>query len=213
MSVTLYQTEQNLRAFLDTEDLVPAEMMAEFSAELVAANDAAVSKRDGVIRFIRHCESQIEMARAEEKRIADWRKSLEGGLERFEGYVARVIETNVPEPNKGPRKLVGRVGEIRLVKKPGAVVITDEAAIPDAFKRITVSIPLEQWERMRTAVVRALAYLAERDGAVSGAGLVGIFEVPGKFDVPLAPIKKAIEAGEDVPGADLTVNQFRLEVK
>src|SRR6187402_3527931 len=82
-SLSLYHIEEELKAYLDSEALVPEEQLAEFQAEFLAKSAAAVRKRGDCIRAISHIEAQIAGARAEENRIAAWRGSLESGLARF----------------------------------------------------------------------------------------------------------------------------------
>jgi hypothetical protein len=203
---SLYHAEERLTELLDTEGLVPSERLAEFAAELTEARETAIARRDAVIHFIRHVEGQIEFARAEEKRISAWRKATEEKLARFQEYVARIIEANVPQPKKGVRKLEAHVGELRLEKLPDSVEITDPTVIPAEHARVTVQMPEWVWG----VVVDWISNQESRQG-VRDAVLTA--HVNAKRDYPLRPIKEALQRGEDVPGADLKINQYRLVVK
>lgn len=205
--LSLYHAEERLTELLDTEGLVPEDRLAEFARELTAAENTAIARRDAVIQFIRHIEGQIEFARAEEKRLAEWRKSNEAKLEAFKGYVARVIEANVPMPKKGVRKLEGHCGELRLAKLPDSCEIKDSGQIPLQYKRVTVQMRANDWTRVAMLAVNHEATEQDfRDAVISA-------DVNARIDYPLTPIKEALNRGEDVPGADLKINQYKLEVK
>ncbi len=191
-SVTLYGAEENLAAFLETEEGgVPEEMREEFALALAGANEVAIDKRDGCIRFVRHVESQIDFAKAEKARINDWQKSLEGGLERFRAYLANVVSIHGKQP-KGVAKLAGRTGMLTLRKTPDTAQIVDEAAIPVKYKTVTVTMSAEQWAR--------IASLAPWD-------------VQSSVSIVKKPILDALKAGEDVPGAELVFGHDTLVVK
>lgn len=192
-SLTLYQAEEQLQALLDTEEMVPEEQRAEFAAELLAAGETALAKRDRTIQFLRHVQEQIAFAKAEEKRLAEWRKSLERGLERTEAYILAVVE-QLPPPKRGPKRLEGRVGALVAAGSPPSVRIDDDAVLPADLCRVEVTIPqvtADQW--------------------------AALFQEYPQAQVAVKPdkvaIKKAIEAKREVPGADLLVGKTHLEVR
>jgi hypothetical protein len=92
-------------------------------------------KRGNVIRAIRRTEHQIDLARSEEKRLAEWRKSLESGLSRFQDYIVRCLEIG------GQKKAEADNGSLSIQANPESVEITDLEAIPDEFKTVTVKMP------------------------------------------------------------------------
>lgn len=192
-SATLYQIEEDLQAFIDTEALVPADQLESFALELAQANELALDKRDRVIRFIRHVESQIDFAKAEKARINDWQKSLEGGLERFRDYLAHVVATYGAQP-KGAAKLVGKVGTLTLRKTPDTALITDEAEIPAEYKTVTVTMPAAVWASIAAQFPAAANH-------------------PASETIAKKPILDALKAGVDVPGAELVFGHDVLQVK
>lgn len=193
-SVTLYGAEENLAAFLETEEGgVPEEMREEFALALAGANEAAIDKRDGCIRFVRHVESQIDFAKAEKARINDWQKSLEGGLERFRAYLANVVAIHGKQP-KGAAKLAGRTGMLTLRKTPDVAQIVDKAVVPVQYKTVTVTMSASDWEFI--------------SGGVEFTGPVDV-----SVSIAKRPILDALKAGDDVPGAELVFGHDVLVVK
>lgn len=184
-SLSLYQIESDLQAFVDSEALVPEDQLAEFQQEFLAKSREAVAKRGNCIRAISHIEAQIAGARAEENRIAAWRGSLESGLARFKDYLVRCIELS------GQKKLEADNGSLAIQANPESVEITDAALIPDEFVTVTVKMPAK--------VYRELGL--ELDG------------LDATFNPSKSALKEAIKAGREVPGADVRFGRNRLVVK
>ncbi len=194
-ALTLYSLEENLVALIDTEDLVESEEQhLEILREIAQANDAAIAKRDGVIRMHRHLELQQANIDAEIKRLQALKASYAHAQERFEKYVIRVMDECVPQPKKGCKKLEGSIGVLKLAKKSPAVDIEDEAKIPAQYKNVIVAMDADTWLRFAPEPMVALARKVE-------------------YCVKKAEVKEALKAGQDVPGADLPMESFRLEVK
>lgn len=193
-SLTLYSAEENLQAFMETEEGgVPAELQEEFALALAGANEAALAKRDNCVRFIRHVESQIDFAKAEKARINEWQKSLEGGLDRFREYLVRVVALHGKQA-KGAAKLEGRVGTLTLRKKPDTAQVVDEAAVPAGFRRVTVTMPADVWEAIAKQMPAVANY--PRDESIDKKSLL-----------------VALKAGEEVAGAELLFGEDTLVVK
>lgn len=185
-NVTLYAVEERLALLMDAEDSVPDEQLAEFTADLAEAHEAALTKRDRVIQFIRHVEAQIEFAREEEKRLAERRKALDRHLERFKQYVLRCIEQS------GQKKLDGRVGTLVAKASPAAVEVLDMEAVPMQYRRVKLTMPGDVFEELCRLHPEWCANYSE--------------------EVDKNAVRKAIQAGEDVPGIDLQFGRH-LEVK
>ena len=187
-SLSLYQIESDLQAFVDSEALVPEEQLALFQAEFAAKTREAVVKRTKCIMAIQHLEGQIAHARAEENRIAAWRGSLESGLARFKDYLVRCIELS------GQKKVEADNGSLSIQANPESVEITDAALIPDEFQTVTVKMP-------------AAFYRTMVEGYIDGK------DVSATFNPDKTMIKAALKAGREVPGADLRYGKFRLVVR
>ena len=166
----------------------PRSSLAEFQQEFLAKTQQAVAKRSAVIRAIRHIENQIELARAEENRLAAWRASLSSGLDRFKDYVIKCIELS------GQKKVEADNGSLSIQANPESVDITDIEALPDEFKSVTVKMP--------AAFFREVV-----EGYVDGQAISATF-TPDK-----AAIRTALKEGREVPGADSRFGRLRLVVR
>ncbi len=193
-ALTLYNLESELTALLDTEDLAESEeQQLAILREIATVTDAAVAKRDNVIRMFRHLELQQANVDAETKRLTELKAAYARCQERLEGYVMRVMQELVPEPKKGARKLEGSIGVLKLAKKAAPLEIEDESKIPVKFKRVKVTVDADVWQRFAPD---PLVQLARAD-----------------YEVKRNEVKEALKAGAEVPGADLAMESFRLEVK
>ena len=84
---TLYELEDNLQALVNSIDLAQEPAIREFILEKIGQEVRRVKeKRDAVVAFLRHCESQQEFADAEIKRIQK-RQSIHRACPRGIGIV------------------------------------------------------------------------------------------------------------------------------
>ena len=187
-SLSLYHIEEELKAYLDSEALVPEEQLAEFQAEFLAKSAAAVRKRGDCIRAISHIEAQIAGARAEENRIAAWRGSLESGLDRFKAYLVRCIELS------GSKKVEADNGSLSIQANPESVEITDLEAVPDEFKTVTVKMSAVMYRRICS-------------------DLIDLGGLDTTFTASKTQIKEALKQGREVPGTDLRFGKWSLRVR
>jgi len=172
--LTLYHIEENLQALLDTVDMTEGDARLEILDEIAAATEAAIQKRDNVIRFLRHVEMQIDCIDREIKRLQELKKSYQAGYERVSNYVVGLVQKfGAGDGERKAKRLEGTIGVLTVRRKPASVVILDEDQIPLAYKRIPEPKP-----------------------------------VPNKD-----AIKKALESGEVVPGADLRIDEYGLVIK
>jgi hypothetical protein len=196
--LTLYAIEEQLTAMADTAELVPEDQEQAFLEEFRAALTAAVDKRDRVGQFLAHLEQQAAFAKAEIARLQERKAFFERATEKMEGYVIRVIESIGPDAKGKYPKLEGRTVTFSIKDCPPSVAIQDEAAIPSDYKAITITVPALKWE----ALLGSLD-LEQR------AGVLDAVEKP-KVAVSKTAIKKAIDGGAQVPGADLIVGKKTL---
>jgi len=202
-NLTLYSIEDELAAFVDTEELVPEDLREQYALAMGAKNDAAVTKRDNVIRAIRFLEDQRDLAKAEEERIREHRKRVEAALERFRSYVAGVVDRfGEQKPGQKTKTLHATIGVLRCQQSPGKIVIEDEAVLPGRFCRAVVTFDrADDWERM----YKTFFSLPEKP------------ELQGGFKPEREPLKEriaeAIDAGEEVPGADRAFGEWGLRLK
>jgi hypothetical protein len=96
--------------------------------------------------------------------------------------------------------LEGRTNTLKKRKCPPSVNVIDEQKIPAEYKRVTVTLPLAQWQRL----------LAGTPEDARNAVLSGVRKQEISLD--LEAIKQALNLEQAVEGANLAVNRFKLQV-
>jgi len=144
---------QNIWGLVENEDidLVAIEMaLGELETEIT-------TKAGSLALIIKGMESDADIIKAEERRLADRRKALEGKVSWLKGYVREAMEAAGIDKVKTPTMTIS------LQNNPPAVQIVCPEAIPSRFMTI---IP-ESYAIDKKAISAAL-----KDGIeVSGAGL------------------------------------------
>lgn len=142
-----------------------SEILNEETGELVfdpSAIDALAmpleEKVDGICWAMRRREADIDLLKAEEKRLAERRRALEKGLASLKSYTAACL-TRVPDER------VKTARNTAFVRRTKSVQVLDEGAVPDGFKVVKTTESVDK-----------------------------------------KAVRTALEGGEDVPGACLTVN-------
>jgi hypothetical protein len=191
-TLSLFQIEESLVLLAESSEadgLTP-----EIEGALAAYLKGAVEKRDRVAEFIRFCEAMAELAKAEVKRIQARQKHFEAAAERVSGMVLRVLGW------LGAEKLEGRTNTLKKRKCPPSVNVIDEQKIPAEYKRVTVTLPLPQWQQL----------LAGTPEDTRNAVLSGVRKQEISLD--LEAIKQALNLEQAVEGVDLALNRFKLQV-
>lgn len=191
-ALTLFQIEESLALLAESaeeEGLTP-----EIEAALTAYLQGAVEKRDRVAEFIHFCEAMADLAKAEVKRLQARQKHFEATAERVSSMVLRVLDW------LRVTKLEGRTNTLKKRKCPPSVNVIDEQKIPDEYKRVTVTLPLPQWQDL----------LARTPEEFRNAVLSGVRKQ--EITLELDAIKQALNLEKAVEGADLTLNRFKLQV-
>ena len=191
-TLSLFQIEESL--VLLAESAEADGLTPEIEGALAAYLKGAVEKRDRVAEFIRFCEAMAELAKAEVKRIQARQKHFEAAAERVSGMVLRVLDW------LGAEKLEGRTNTLKKRKCPPSVNVIDEQKIPAEYKRVTVTLPLPQWQQL----------LAGTPEDTRNAVLSGVRKQEISLD--LEAIKQALNLGQAVEGAGLALNRFKLQV-
>jgi Siphovirus Gp157 len=187
----LYDLEAHLAALVDTEDMVPEELEAQFALELHNTLAATVEKRDRVGQFMAHLETQVAFADAEIARLKTRKQFYATVLERMEGYVTRVIESLGLDPKGKRKKLEGTTVTFSLHGCDKRAEVTDELLVPTKYKRVTVTLPAETWESVCDSLDLDL-----REQVLGGV------KSP-KVEVSATLVKADLKAEIAVPGAKL----------
>lgn len=179
-ALTLYEVHEELQAWSNSLELAETdEQRAEIRAHIWHYLQAGREKVDRFNQFLAHAESQIELAKLEEERIATWRRGVERTVERLEGYAVWTME------GLDVRKLPGETSTLSLRKKPDAVEITNAEIIPDTYKAIVVRLPAAEAQTILEFFPKAEVL---------------------RVDTPKAVLLKALQNGEQVEGAHLKTN-------
>jgi len=199
----LYEIEEELTVIFESAglELAGADLEEQYCKDLGAALRVAVAKRDAVLQFFRHLDSQIFFANQEIGRLKQWRFERERAKERMQGYCIRILEGFERDPRGRAPRLEGSSGMMRLQANPSSVEIVNEGEIPAKFKLTTVTLPAELWER----VLDALDLELRADVETASGG--------GNSRVSISAVGAAIKKGASVPGADLRLGKNRLVIK
>ena len=200
-SCTLYELEDNLRSLVNSIEL--AEDSSDHAVILEEIGEAlrkTVEKRDAVVAFFRHCESQLSFADAEIKRIEQRRTCIARVQEELEHYCARVVEQYAKPDRRGIRRLEGRFSSLRIQKNPESVLITDVEALPAAFKHATVTMPAYVWKALLDHLETDWRQMLEKHVARL------------EFKPDKKMLDTELKSGGQVPGADLKFGEWRLVI-
>jgi hypothetical protein len=197
--LTLYEVEDNLAALANTFEVVEeTEAKRLILDEIGQAIRRVKEKRDAVVGFLRHCEAQQKFADLEIERLKTRRERIARFQAEFEQYLVSLIDQFAIPDRRGVKRLEGNFSSMRIQKNPDSVVITDERALPVAWKDVVLTMPAHVWE----------ALLERLD-----KGERRVFEEKVK-KCEFKPDKRAVAGelknGEQIPGADLKFGELRL---
>jgi hypothetical protein len=200
-SCTLYELEDNLQALANSVELAedPSDRAAILE-EIGQALRKTAEKRDAVVAFLRHCQSQLSFADAEVERIEKRKARIARIQEELESYCARIVEQYATPDRKGIRRLEGRFSSLRIQKNPESVLVTDVEALPSAFKQATVTMPAYIWKALLGNLEADWRQMLEQHVA----------------KLEFKPDKKSLaielKSGTQIPGADLKFGEWRLVI-
>jgi hypothetical protein len=184
---SLFEIDVELDSLLDEIEEQTAQG-GEPSVELVARFQQFCSahdeKVDRIGRFLRRMEAREQFCRGEAARLSDRARAAAGKAERTKNMVLYYLMS------RDLRAIEGREFTLRVQKNSqDSVRITDEAALPVAFRRIDARISGVLWETV-------LANLPDELGRMIESA---VEESRPDTDT----IKAAIQREEEVPGAEL----------
>ena len=184
---SLFEIDAELDGLLDEIEEQTAQG-GEPAVELLARFQGFCSvygeKVDRIGRFLRRMEAREQFCRAEAARLGDRARAAAGKVERARNMVLYYLMS------RDLKSIEGREFTLRAQKNSqDSVRITDEAALPVAFRKIDARIGGVLWETV-------LANLPDELGNM----LVSALE-ESRPDTDT--IKAAIQREEQVPGAEL----------
>lgn len=199
-SLSLFDIEEGLQAFLDTAEVVSADQEQAFLVDFEHALNAATEKRDRVAGMLANFEAREAFCKLEIDRLKELKASSARKREQLEAYVSYVIQRIGKDAKGKYRKLEGRTSVLSLAACPVSVEVTDEPAIPLEYKRATLTVAAA----LLNDVMDALDDKLQMEFA-KGMSL--------DLAVDKGSVKAAIEAKVNVPGARLVTDKTSLRRK
>ena len=184
---SLFEIDAELDSLLDEIEEQTAQG-AEPAGELIARFQEFCSahgeKVDRIGRFLRKMEAREQFCRSEAVRLSDRARAAAGKAERTKNMVLYFLMS------RDLKSIEGREFTLRAQKNSqDSVRITDEAALPVAFRKINACVGGLLWET-------ALANLPDELGKM-------LENTVEESRPDTDSIKAAIQREEDIPGAEL----------
>jgi hypothetical protein len=203
-SLTLYSIEMQLLELVAyREDLLSGEFDMDESERrelLKVAEDRIkeyvtkeVAKVDGIAAMLREFEKREAIEKEESQRIAARAKRWAERKANLESMCMSIMQS------MGKEKLDGKHSTLALRKCPPSAEIVQPHLIPSENMRVSMTVTL-----------------AEYDGIISElpSTLASVLIKSRTNPEPMKEaIRKALKAGEGVPGARLVTDKVRLEVR
>lgn len=99
----------------------------QFRDSLMELEETKIEKCSNAIRYLNMMKHNIEDMKAEEKRIATMRKTLESRIKIIENVFTYALS------EMGDKEVITRYGIMKIRKNPPSVVIDDETKIPAKY--------------------------------------------------------------------------------
>jgi hypothetical protein len=151
----LWTIEKELEALVDSLDTCPEELRPELEVRIAEYLGAEVEKVDRIAAVLSSLDGVSANAKTEIDRLRARQQSAERAAQRLADYVLHVMRQRDGRPLKGRNTTFS-------VRHSEALIIDDPGAVPDQWKRTTITV-----------------------------------------DYPKDPIRRAIKAGENIPGVHL----------
>jgi len=184
---SLFEIDSELDGLLEEIEL-QVESEGQAAEDLVARFqqfcEAHGEKVDRIGRFLRIMEAREQYCRSESARLADRARATAGRVERTKNMVLYYLMSS------DLKAIEGREFTLRAQKNSqDSVRITDEAALPVAFRKIDARIGGLLWETVLANLPDELGNMLE--------------STVGESRPDTDTIKAAIQREEEVPGAEL----------
>lgn len=226
---TLRDIETTLLALceIDPEDLNP-ELRKEYERDLLEAIRKAPEKRERVAvklfdlgqrAAVKRAAAQAHMQRAAELEASA--KRYEADVDRLKNYVLDVMR-ELPEPKKGKTRILeGTSATFKAAKVADSVDVYDEAALPEVFRTVTITLPVAYYKHLRLLRIELTPYIVSW-GRVDKKEIKAALGEPCEECNGLAYIVTRGDETEPcvcdqgrqrVPGARMVIGKLRLVVE
>ncbi|MFQ9546396.1 MAG: siphovirus Gp157 family protein, partial [Clostridium sp.] len=119
----LTQNYLNLQELLENPE-IPAEMI---ETALNEVGGQIEDKAENIAKLIKTLEADVSGFKAEEKRLADRRKSLENRVTGLKNYIDNSMKVT------GKNKFKGQLFSFSIQKNPPSLNVEDEKLIPEEY--------------------------------------------------------------------------------
>lgn len=89
-------------------------------------------KVENVLRFIKNLEAEVEMYKAEEKRLGGLKKSSQNKAERLKDYLSEMLK-QLGYDHMNKKKVQTTIGKVGFQKSPTSAEIIDESKLPSEY--------------------------------------------------------------------------------
>ncbi len=184
---TLARILDNLVAYQDTLEMVSTDLERDDIKTMIGdLQSELITKVDRYAAVMRRLEAEAEWEKAESDRHGKRRKRYEAAYAFLERYAIDAMHA------ASTSKLEGRGATLKLRQGPGALVVTSECDVPMEYKAVTVTMPAFLWNEIREVVEQS-----KLKPPIDALSQVSVSVCKDKA-------KRAIKAGAEVPGADVT---------
>lgn len=215
VKLTFAEHESQLAELVDTLDVVEPGMEAELKAEIAQSLKGAIEKRERTAQFILDERGRIEVGRERLKAGKNFLDAREAQLDKFENYVAGAIKLLGTDAKGKYPVLKGILTQLRIQQAPSSVKILDAAQVPVEYKTLTLEVGAAEWQEhldwcKEMKQLKRDPHLVDMDDDDEIETLIPVTVKSTSIDK--AEIKNAIEAGAEVPGADIQFGEYGLRV-
>lgn len=153
--------------YLEVQKMIDGGVELEQLRDTLEEIDSGLEEKAGnILYLITNMQGDIEKIKAEEKRLADKRKGAEKTIESLKNYLV----DNMSAQDKP--KIDNGIISCSIIKPRPVLVLSDEALVPDEFKKITVSSAIDKKELL--ARLKELKEGEEIGGASIGQSKIGL---------------------------------------
>jgi hypothetical protein len=163
--------------------------IAEVEVHLDRIRSELAAKSDALAAVLDRLDIERGALHQRRDRLKVKEQAVERALRGLRDYTVRVMRANGLKRIKTPESTL-------FLRETKAVDILDPDLIPSEYQNAEVKLPLWLWE--------AIVQLVERSGSDDVAGAAASVRV--KAEPSISTIRKAIESGVDVDGADMRLN-------
>jgi hypothetical protein len=188
---------------LHSTELTPVEIeqtIATLDHEIAEyVPNALANRADDVAGVLKQWDVMDDAADAEIKRLQAIKRERQEARTYLENLILALIK------RAGVKKIEGATVTLKAVKNPASCEVAQPDLVPDAYKRLTVTITADLYNRL-------MAHLMPTE---KGAPLFAeLMDAKATAPEPmLSKIKDELKAGAGVPGCRLVDDKYRLEIK